>query len=117
VAVHKKHIHLNETPTGRTYAVQLLLWLAPFDMGVSQYMQLDFVAAKTANIYTIEIFIQRISGQDTSWQRVNQRFMNGLRKEFLIWHTFAEESKDYHRQAALQMIAESANEQLEESTT
>ncbi|MBN97960.1 MAG: hypothetical protein CME16_01750 [Gemmatimonadetes bacterium] len=116
---YAEKVRLVESQDGsrREFAVQMLLWLAPFDMGVSQYMQLDFVTGKAANIYTIEIFIQRISGQDTSWQRVNQRFMNSLRKEFLIWHTFAEESKDYHRQAAQRMIAESANEKLEESTT
>ena len=84
---------------GPEYAVQLLLWLAPFDMGVSQFMQLEFLPTEVKSVYTVEIYIQRISGQDTFWQRVNHRFINGLRKEFLLWHTLATESKAHHRQS------------------
>jgi len=88
--------------------VQLLLWLAPFDMGVSQFMQLEFLPTSVKSVYTVEIFIQRISGQDTFWQRVNYRFINGLRKEFLLWHTLAAESKAHHRAVAEKMLAAAA---------
>jgi hypothetical protein len=97
---------------GSEYAVQLLLWLAPFDMGVSQYMQLEFLPTKVESVYTVEIYIQRISGQDTFWQRVNHRFINGLRKEFLIWHTLEEAAKVHHRQIAEEMLANGEAEQL-----
>ena len=53
----------------------------------------------------MEIFIQRISGQDTFWQRVNHRCINGLRKEFLLWHTLNDEAKAHHRQVAEAMLA------------
>ena len=89
-----------DTPEGREYAVQLLLWLAPFDMGVSQYLQFGIEPTSTPGMYAIEIFIHRISGQDTAWRRVNQRFMNRLRKEFLIWQTLRREVRDRHREAA-----------------
>ncbi len=99
---------------GPEYAVQLLLWLAPFDMGVSQFMQLEFLPTEVKSVYTVEIYIQRISGQDTFWQRVNHRFINGLRKEFLLWHTLATESKAHHRGVAEQMLAAAAEvEQVE----
>lgn len=94
-----------DSERGPEYAVQLLLWLAPFDMGVSQFMQLEFLPTSVQSVYTVEIYIQRISGQDTFWQRVNHRFINGLRKEFLLWHTLAAESKAHHRQVAEQMLA------------
>ena len=51
--------------TGTEYGVQLLLWLAPFDMGVSQFMQLEFLPTNVSGVYTVEIYIERISGQDT----------------------------------------------------
>jgi len=95
-------------PQGGEYAVQLLLWLAPFDMGVSEFLQLEFLPTETPGVYTVQIFIQRISGQDTFWQRINHRFINGLRKEFLLWHTLDGESRAYHRQTAAQMVAEYA---------
>ena len=93
---------------GPEYAVQLLLWLAPFDMGVSQFMQLEFLPTSVKSVYRVEIYIQRISGQDTFWQRVNHRFINGLRKEFLLWHTLATESKAHHRGVAEKMLAAAA---------
>ncbi len=92
---------------GEEYAVQMLIWLAPFDMGVSQYLQIAFEPTEVENIYTVEFFIQRISGQDTFWRTTNQRFVHGLRKEFLIWHTLKEEERAQHRERAGQMLSES----------
>jgi hypothetical protein len=95
---------------GREYGVQMLLWLAPFDMGVSQYVQLGFVPSTVPGTYVVEIFIQRISGQDTFWRRVNEAFANGLRKEFLIWHTLNAEAKNDHRRQAEDSIVDTAGE-------
>ncbi len=92
------------------YAVQLLIWLAPFDMGVSQFLQLEFLPTPISSVYKVEIFIQRISGQDTFWQRVNHRFINGLRKEFLLWHTMEESAKVFHREFADKTLEIRGNE-------
>jgi hypothetical protein len=35
---------------------------------------------------------------------VNGRFVNQLRKEFLIWHTLDQESKAFHSQVARDLI-------------
>ena len=92
-------------PGASQYSLQMLTWLAPFDMGVSQYLQLDFLpAADGSGIYMVEVFIQRLSGQDTYWQRVNQRFMNTLRKQFLLWHTLRADARAYHREKAEAML-------------
>ena len=87
------------------FGLQMAIWLAPFDMGVSQYLQIAFTPAGATSIYSIEIFIQRISGQDAFWKSTNQRFMNGLRKEFLIWHTLDANNKEEHRKTAIQLLA------------
>jgi hypothetical protein len=89
----------------RELALQLLLWLAPFDMGVSQFVQIEFTPSSTRAVYGVDVYIQRLSGQDTYWQRVNAGFFNSLRKEFLLWHTMADGDKAYHRDAARQMLA------------
>ena len=99
---------IEESPV-KEYSVQMLLWLAPFDLGVSQYMQLDFVSSQIRAIYTIEVFIERISGETSSWRRVNQRFMNRLRKQFLLWHTFGDEAKTFHREEAELMLEQSGS--------
>ena len=91
-------------------SVLMLVWLAPFDMGVSQHLRLDFVPSSVASIYTVKVIIEWVSGETSSWQRVNQRFMNNLRKQFLMWHMFSEEAKAYHRQGAEVMLAQSRQE-------
>ena len=101
----KVRVVVEEGEEGEEYAVQLLLWLAPFDMGVSQFLQVEFLPSQVPGVYAVHLFIQRISGQDTFWQRVNHRFFNGLRKEFLIWHTLKEEAKAYHRRTAGQLLS------------
>ncbi|MEE3258528.1 MAG: FtsX-like permease family protein [Candidatus Latescibacterota bacterium] len=106
----KVGVVVEEGEVGPTYAVQLLVWLAPFDMGVSQFMQLEFLPTSVRSLYTVEIYIHRISGQDTFWQRVNHRFINGLRKEFLLWHTLNEEDRIYHRQTAEECLANAESE-------
>jgi len=98
---------------GQEYAVQLLLWLAPFDMGVSQFLQVEFTPSEIPGAHAIVIFIERISGQDTYWQRVNFRFMNELRREFLIWYTMDAEAKAFHRRTAQSMLAASSAERPE----
>ena len=105
----KVRVVKEETDEEKEYAVQLLLWLAPFDMGVSEYMQLEFIPGKVSGVYHVEIYIERLSGQDTNWVRVNHKFINGLRKEFLLWHTLDNSMRDYHKQAANEMLAESEN--------
>jgi hypothetical protein len=91
---------------GDEYAVQLLLWLAPFDMGVSQFVQIECAPSRrTRGAHGVEVFLQRLSGQDAYWQRVNSRFFNHLRREFLIWHTLDDEAKAHHTELAGQLIA------------
>ncbi len=109
----KVRIVADEGEAGREYAVQLLLWLAPFDMGVSQFLQLEFLPTPVRGVYTVEIYIERISGQDTFWQRVNRRFINGLRKEFLLWHTLAEDMRAYHRTTADSLLVQSVEPAVE----
>lgn len=100
----RTRIVLDETPTERTYAVQLLLWLAPFDMGVSQYLQFTTKPTENPRILEIQMYIERISGPVAFWQRLNLGFMLDLRKQFLVWQTLKadiqQEHTDHCRQVA-----------------
>jgi hypothetical protein len=39
------------------------------------------------NFYTIDLDILRTSGESTDWKRLNRRFLDGIRKQFLVWRT------------------------------
>ncbi|MCM8803691.1 MAG: hypothetical protein NC833_00330 [Candidatus Omnitrophica bacterium] len=81
------------------YIVKTDVWLAPFDLGVSQSFKMVFEPLGEYNFYTINLFMKRTSGESTDWKRLNRRFLDGIRKQFLIWRTVSGEiKKDYENQ-------------------
>ena len=69
----------------------MMVWLAPYDLGVSQRIALMTVPAEQKeekDLYRIYLQVYRESGEIASWKRVNRRFLNLLRKQFLLWRTF-----------------------------
>ena len=89
-----------ETERGKAYQIRLQAWLAPFDLGVSQHVVLDTVPTDMEDVFEIRITIHRMSGDISNWKRVNRRFLNTLRKQFLIWRTLGQEERGrYFEQA------------------
>jgi len=81
------------------YTVETCIWLAPFDLGVSQEFKMVFEPLGQYNFYTINLLMRRISGESTDWKRLNRRFLDGIRKQFLIWRTVSIEiKKEYETQ-------------------
>jgi len=83
-----------ETPLGKGYVIDLMTWLAPFDLGVSQHAELKTTPTEMADVYELRITLTRQSGDVSSWKRVNRRFLNTLRKQFLIWRTLRAEDRE-----------------------
>ena len=97
-----------KTEKGEGYTIDTTIWLAPFDLGVSEQVHFEAVPAGEYNIYTLSLRIDRLSGDAASWRRVNQGFMNALRKQFLIWRTVDAADKAKYRAQGEQMLAEQA---------
>ena len=83
-------------PDGPIHSVQLGLWLAPFDLGVSQYLEISMYPSDTRGINEVEIYIERLSGPLAHWHRLNQDFAIKLRRQFLIWQTMSEDLRQEH---------------------
>ncbi len=79
---------------GTSHIIQLMAWVAPFDLGVSQQVQLRTVPTDMEDVFEIWLHLTRVSGDVSSWRRVNRRFLNTLRKQFLIWRTLRAEERD-----------------------
>jgi len=79
---------------GTSYVIQLMVWVAPFDLGVSQQVQLRTIPTDMEDVFEIWLHLERVSGDVSSWRRVNRRFLNTLRKQFLIWRTLRAEERD-----------------------
>jgi hypothetical protein len=74
------------------YRLELMVWLAPYDLGVSQRVTLRTTPSDDLEgVYRIEMEIHRISGDVASWKRLNTKFLGVLRKRFLVWRTVSDE--------------------------
>ena len=95
----------SDSEHGEAYNIDMNIWLAPFDLGVSQHVVFRATPEAEHNIYAITLQIRRLSGEDASWRRVNQRFMNVIRKQFLIWRTVDSEAKISYREQGEEILA------------
>jgi len=70
------------------------VWLAPFDFGIKQRLQLHCCPSEDNPGY-LEIALQmiRLSGERSAWIRANKGFIQALRKQMLLWRILDESSK------------------------
>jgi hypothetical protein len=89
-----------ETERGTAYRIRLMAWLAPFDLGVSQQVHLETIPTEMEDVFELKMIIHRQSGDISNWKRVNRRFLNTLRKQFLIWRTLRADERERYLTAA-----------------
>ena len=109
----RTRIVVDDSQESRKYSVQLLLWLAPFDMGVSQYLQFTMGPTENQDIYEIDLYIERVSGPVAFWQRLNLGFMLDLRQQFLVWQTLKGEIQREHVRTARDVAVKIADLEAE----
>jgi len=94
------------TEYGEGYRLEAMVWLAPYDLGVSEYFILETQPTKDIFANEIHITIRRESGDEASWMRVTRNFLNLIRKQFLIWRTFRVEIKERYREMGFEALME-----------
>ncbi|OGF45252.1 MAG: hypothetical protein A2452_10065 [Candidatus Firestonebacteria bacterium RIFOXYC2_FULL_39_67] len=88
------------------YHLEMTVWIAPFELGISQLVKIDTMLTEDQNIFEIKFSIQRLSGELNTWERVNRGFLDSIRKQFLIWRTLSEQSKEKYIQEGVRSINE-----------
>ena len=64
------------------------VWLAPFDFGIMQTVDLQFCPAREGREFLeIKVLLQRQSGESGVWQRINTSFLHEIRKQLLVWRS------------------------------
>ncbi len=64
------------------------IWLAPFDFGIMQWIDLQFCrASEGEDFLEIRVSMERRAGEAQLWQRLNGPFLHSLRKQLLIWRS------------------------------
>jgi hypothetical protein len=78
--------------------IKTKVWLAPFDFGIKQLVQLKFCPATEDpdNYLEIQVLVQREAGEANAWKRINKAFLNDLRKQLLVWRSLDDEAQAYY---------------------
>ncbi len=90
---------------GEGYELALMVWLAPYDLGVSEQLVVETLPTQDEEIYSIQCRITRESGDDASWMRVTRNFINIIRKQYLLWRTFPAVQKGEYAQRGQEVLA------------
>jgi hypothetical protein len=100
--------------------LKTVVWLTPFDLGVRQHLMLLIHPGQYEDIYEVQVVLQRLSGDDASWYRMNRTFLTELRKQFLQWRSltpqrmmaYVEESKTLFTQIPEQVVTTTVGEEV-----
>jgi hypothetical protein len=66
-------------------AVMSTVWLKPYDLGVSQRMEISLPTDPETGEYIARVKLVRVSGHVAAWQRTLKPFLGTVRKQFLNW--------------------------------
>ena len=77
------------------FQLQFRTWLAPFDFGVRQRVNLILCPSESYEGFReIKVRIVREAGESTVWQDLNKKFLNDLRKQLLVWRSLEEDARN-----------------------
>jgi hypothetical protein len=66
------------------------IWLAPFERDLVQDIRIVPRREADKNRYHFVLESTRLSGPDYLWRKSNHAFVDGLRKQMLIWHSLGQ---------------------------
>ena len=91
------------------------VWLAPFDFGIMQWVDVQFCPVEgNGNYLEIKVTIERRSGEESVWERINTSFLHDLRKQLLVWRSIDDISHKHFAGQFREIAAETQG--LEERT-
>lgn len=96
-------VRVDKTPEGNL-ALAADVALAPFDLGVTQRMQLSAIPSEIEGVDEVAIDLVRTSGAQGDWHRANRVFVKNLRRQFLLWRTLSNEMIEHYRMQTLEEL-------------
>jgi len=85
------------------------VWLAPFDFGIMQQVELRFTLARDEpGFVEIHVVLSRESGESNAWRRINKGFLDTIRRQLLIWRSLDEAAKVHYEHRLAQARAAGA---------
>ncbi len=84
------------------------IWLKPFDLGVSQKLEIRLPSDPETGEFIARIRLTRLSGTRESWLRLNRGFVAILRKHFLFWRAVSADQRELMYDEARRQLEKSA---------
>ena len=82
-------VEATSPPGDPTRSIRTTIWLTPFDLGVRQKLELRVHPGTFPDIYEVQVILDRLSGDNASWYRMNRTFLTELRRQFLQWRSLS----------------------------
>ncbi len=73
--------------------LKVRVWLKPFDLGVSQDVEIELGTDPETREYIAKMTITRLTGTLDAWYRLNKPFVTAVRRQFLHWRAVCEAQK------------------------
>jgi hypothetical protein len=88
-------------PLAACIVISTKVWLAPFDFGIKQHLQLHCCPSpENPGYLEIMLHMARLSGEQSAWFRANKKFIQTLRKQMLLWRLLDREAKEAYTHRA-----------------
>ena len=97
-----------------TPALTCTVWLKPYDLGVSQSLEISLPTDPETGEYVAQITLTLLSGNMASWERTVKPFLTSLRKQFLNWRATTEQDRSEMFVEAKRILKERASVEKQE---
>jgi len=105
--IHKMVAESDSPNKLRCLHLRSKVWLAPFDFGIMQMVDIEFSPAlEGQDFLEINITLRRQSGELAAWQRINTSFLHEIRKQLLVWRSFDHEAHEQLQDSFQNVIAD-----------
>ncbi|MCE9614249.1 MAG: M28 family peptidase [Lentisphaerae bacterium] len=94
-----------------TPALRSTIWLKPYDLGVSQALEISLPPDPETGEFIAHIRLTRLSGHTAAWQRTVKPFLGALRKQFLNWRATTPADRTEMFAEARQFLGEPARKE------
>lgn len=104
--IHKMISESDSQEDLRCLHLRANVWLAPFDFGIMQTVDIQFCpAVEGQDFMEIKITLHRQSGESGVWQRINTSFLHEVRKQLLVWRSYDHEAHEQLKDSFQKVIA------------
>lgn len=87
--------HLDDLAGGAYIpALEVTVWLKPFDLGVSQRLQIELATDPDTREFIAKMILTRLTGTRDAWLRLNGPMVTAVRRRFLHWRAVSDEQKE-----------------------